>query len=226
MGMTRLQLRDAIRRKAETEGTGIPSDGTLNGEINDKIKIVHAMIFKKNKTRLIKTQAITMTGADSYSLPTDMMSPYLFHRDNVSGLIIQPISPQHADAFSNAVGAPVHYYMMGDQVFFSPKPSSGTVLMRYVPRAPTLSADSGINASLSLSYPDEADLWVIGACAAQVVQGIDPPLFERIHFELATIADMLDSSIGSYDPVAQSVISGPGTRRTGGYGYPGRGRFR
>ncbi len=145
MAVTLTVLRDRIRQRADMENaTDFIPDSELNTYVNSAYKELYGMLLHHDMMRTETTQSITITGAASYSLPSDYF---------VTIGVFEVIDTEHRRIPRSRVqdrpfagvtnaGDAYEYRTANDSIELYPHPTAGTYVHIYVPLITELSADS------------------------------------------------------------------------------------
>src|SRR5690242_13296949 len=146
--LTRLQLRDRARRKADAVNDAHVSDTMLDDEMNDLISVISKEVFVVDPDRFTVGASTALTGIEEYTLPANFMS--IRRLDWVQGTthtLIEPAPLLEMD-MSDENGCYPRYRIIGggqtgslERLHIRPDPGTGSYEMWYVTTAPTLTSD-------------------------------------------------------------------------------------
>ncbi len=148
--ITRRQILDRARRKAEAEFDPNIEDEHLVDELNDLVSEIHHEVFVVDPDRtLARTTLNTTSGTTSYALPENFQS--IRRLDRVEGSERYMVEPAPLLEMEMGSGAreEVVYRLVGsgqagdgDELELRPDPGSGTYELWYTTTAPVLDTDN------------------------------------------------------------------------------------
>lgn len=201
---TLLQLRTAVRQRADMEQSLFVSDSELTDRINAAIRMIYRQIVKVRGDEYFGTSATvtTASGTAAYALPTAFMklaSAGVWWAPSTGYAIrLNKYTPNQAMSQLPSQGwtygttaANVRYALFGKQIRFLPTPLAiHTVTVHYIPYPTALSADS--DTLDTLAGFEEAVIWdTVATCLAK--QESDPSFALSMRDkELQDISDNID----------------------------------
>lgn len=168
MPRTLSALRTAILNQADMADSDFINATQLNYWINAELAELHALLVESWEDYMVSTDDITLTGATSYSLPSDFFKALkvFLIRGNVRYRLrrfqMQDLS---GDTTWNKGNEFLSYRIMGDNIHFDPTPNaSGTVRLYYAPQLTELALDAD---TVSVAVPIAWEDFVVCGAAAR-----------------------------------------------------------
>src|SRR5574343_609266 len=153
-GKTLLQLRTSAKSRADLVNAESVADTEWNDYLNSGAFELHDILVSADSASLVTIQTINVSsGAEAYALPADFYKIVGVYRVNGG----DRYSLARTDFHGLGQGANTAYYvggcsryaLVGNQIYFSPKPSTADVVqLWYRPTFTPLSNDSN-----TLDYP-------------------------------------------------------------------------
>jgi hypothetical protein len=155
MALSRLNIRDRARARANQNGTDFPTDAQYNVFIDDAARDVYGDLVSGGWTPDFTTTTITATGADSYAIGSgvDLFGVIGVFADYAGGERVELHRLNEGDRAAlrsmSAGGGPSEYYEVrtgtsGPVVYLYPKPTSGTYYVDHIPDFVNFAADGTI----------------------------------------------------------------------------------
>lgn len=231
--MTRAQLRDAAKQRADMVNASFVSDAEWNSYIQQSAYELYDLLVQcyGNDYYVATPATITTDGTnDTYSLAADFYKLLGVDLQLTSGqnayVTLKPFDFVERNRYTlpNTLGLlgvlSLQYRMRGDKLWFIPLPASGqTVRYFYIPRLTEFASDSStldgisgwteyviVDAAIKAKDKEESDVQVLMAQKQGLVQRIQSAAQNRDAGSPAKVADTQGLGFGPYG---------------GGYGYGG-----
>ena len=145
-------VRTAIRRRVDMVNDQRVTDTEFNEWIVGSLAELHGLLVTADSEYLVNRTTLTLTGAESYSLPTDFYKSKLVESSFGNGRYkrIERLKMDERDKLTDPfvwypqlpmAGYPAGYDIVGPSIYFFPEAATGTVRIWYYPCAPQPSAD-------------------------------------------------------------------------------------
>lgn len=150
---TRGAVRTLVRQRTDLVNSNQVSDTELNSYIQSAIAWMHRLLVAVDSEYLVSNTTLSLTGAESYSLPADFSKAKLVEYVFGNGQYrrIDRLKMDERSRFSDPYtwypqlpqsGIPVGYDIVAGSIYFMPQQSTGSVRVWYYPCAPQPSDDS------------------------------------------------------------------------------------
>ena len=147
---TRLEIVTRARQKAHLENSTFVDTAAPLFVQEAYIEVYH--LFASKGMHMLETDTSpTITGASTYTLPTDFYAVLNVMRLQGSDYYrLQPVQPDIELAARSLTGVEANFYKIrrtatnGRTIQFYPNPTSGTYTIHYVPECPVLSSDASV----------------------------------------------------------------------------------
>jgi hypothetical protein len=165
------------------------------------------MLVTSYEDYFYSTGSITLVnGTDNYALPTDVYKlRKVFYKEGTDRYIVRRMS---LDDLSNVAGTvyPKHNYryrMMGQRIFLSPIPGTGTLELWYVPEYAVLTSDSSTVALVVpvVGWDDYLVLCVAIRCLLKEESDVTALLIEKQAFEKRLVKAASERDAGEPESV-------------------------
>lgn len=135
-------LVERCQKRADLEGNDHIESDEWKALISEKYGELHGIVTGAGLRYFETTSAITATGADSYTEPTDALAivglDYVGSDDTRRRL--RMLSVNERDCLAGTTGEAIGYTIVDDQIYLYPNPSSGSYQLLYVAQSPDLSS--------------------------------------------------------------------------------------
>lgn len=139
-------LRTRCQRRANMETDPSIGNPEWNALISEQYGELYSIVEESGMRWVESTQAITATGAASYTLATDHLATITLRRIDANGgkTDLDEVMTQEEARYAGQTGDATSFAIVGQSIFLYPRPSSGSYELLYLPQAPDLSvaADS------------------------------------------------------------------------------------
>lgn len=166
---TRLQLRTNARSRADQDSSTFPTDAQYNEYIDKAAARVWRRLVALGWIPTRTNSTLTMSGAASYALGTDVMSILIvLRKDAATTFVPLPrMTIEEIVPYTGQAGQALGYFLTGGATTaatleFFPNPTTGQIFVNYIPRFPGFTADGD-----SWFGPDGSDELIILDAAMQ-----------------------------------------------------------
>lgn len=140
-----LQRADMEYNATASDSERFATDDEVDGLINVSYKKLYSELARNGMHRSESDYTIAADNSATYDLPADLWAVLTVHRLDNSGVYIR-LNRHDVRHRSNAAYSydATSYRVIGSQIEFSPRPPSGTYVVRYVPVPGELTADADV----------------------------------------------------------------------------------
>lgn len=184
--LTRIQLQNEVQFRLGNR-TDIPSELTTSVQFSYNELITSIRIPENQESAVMQT----VQGTSIYALPTDIYAPVNI-RNATDGEKLSPLTIRLYDRLRDTTtqGKPTHYIWWRNEVIYWPPPDGTvrTLILRYLKRLPSLTADNSISA-----LPREWDEVIIQGAYYRVLGWLK--LSQEAQAEMAAFQTMVQKRI-------------------------------
>ena len=150
---TRAAVRTLVRQRTDLVNSNQVSDSELNSWITQSLAWMHDLLVGVDSEYLVSKTTITLTGTESYSVPSDFYKAKLveFSFGNGRYRKIERLKMDERDRYADPftwypqlpqAGNPAGYDIVAGLIYFFPEQATGPVRLWYYPSAPQPADDS------------------------------------------------------------------------------------
>ena len=218
MSITLAELRTEARRRADMEDSEFVTDAELTSYINASIAELHDLLVQSYGSDyfLSETTFSTISGQDSYDLPTDFYKVRGVDVDLNNGdfVTLKKFNFNERNIFNNVASWSlsnipyVRYRVMGNKIRFTPLPESNrTVKIWYIPLATKLIDDTDtlddfnqyseyviVDVAIKMLQKEESDVTILLAQKQQLKLRIEAASQDRDAGESESISDVYNEN--------------------------------